>query len=119
MSKYPLIESMGLKAFYNYDSDEDVWFVDADQLEKALRDAPVVYGVPNGNWCDEKDKESCDNNKARLVCIQPLKKKTKAEAAIELLEEYDAMLKFREKDKFNTVDANTLQTDIKKVLEIK
>ena len=87
MIKYPLIEAMNLKVSYRYDTDSDSYFVYADDLEKALQDAPVLYGAnPNyGIW--DKYFGDNDSHTARLVCLQPIKKKTKAEAAIELLEE--------------------------------
>ena len=105
MSKYPLIESLGLKHYsiqtysfgiitepkYSICSD----FILASELEKALQDAPIVVKSDYSmDWVDGTEilggktgRENIATKTARLVCIQPIKKKTKAEAAIELLEE--------------------------------
>ena len=87
MSKYPLIGAMGLEIKEVLITHVRKGFcIEADDLEKALQDAPEVYGVPSGTWCDEDDQESCDTHTARLVCIQPIKKQTKAEAALEFVQ---------------------------------
>lgn len=88
MSKFSLIESMGLKVIYNYDSDDDFYFVKADDIEKALQAAPVVYSGKKENLTDQEwddMKMSNSTHTARVVCIQPLKKQTKTEAALEFV----------------------------------
>lgn len=95
MSKYPLIESMGLKVHYDYETGSDTYFVKADDLEKALQNALVVHGVVDSpEWytfkkdadVQPKNMDGKDVYKARLVCIQPIKKKTKAERIADLVE---------------------------------
>lgn len=107
MNEYPLIQVMGLKVY----QDEFSSVVRADDIEKALQDAPEVYGHGTQNW-DFLLGEN-DSHKARLVCIQPMKKKTKAEAAIELL---------REMIKDSSIELQGYEHDyalaIKKILEM-
>jgi hypothetical protein len=85
--KYPLIEAMGLQITYlKYPCETNI--VTADDLEKALQGAPVVYSKKKENPTDQEwddMKMSNSTHTARVVCIQPLKKQTKAEAALELV----------------------------------
>lgn len=99
MTKYPLIEAMGLKVLYNYDSndsDNDFYYVHASSLEDALQAAPFIYsGNPPDSWVALKNNctiepltlDGHEVFEARVVCIQPIKKQTKAEAALDLLKE--------------------------------
>lgn len=89
MTKYPLIEAMGLQVVFVMQTEEVMKFegVHAEQLEKALKAAQIWYGDKNlDSWTTSKVWADTTHT-ARLICIQPIKKKTKAEAAIELLEE--------------------------------
>ncbi len=81
--KFPMIKKLGLRL---WDQDNNTGWVKAEDLEAILQSAQVVYGVPGGNWCSEQDKESCDNYRALLLAVEPLKKKTKAEAALEFMQ---------------------------------
>ncbi len=86
MMKYLLIEAMGLQIQECIDKEAD--FVWACDLEKALQNAPVVYSGKKENPTDEEwDDLKMPNSThtARVVCIQPIKKKTKAEAALEFV----------------------------------
>ena len=108
MSNFPLIEAMGLNLHkidsYNY-------AVDADELEKALQDAPLWYGDPvYDSWSTANIKHH-NSHTARLVCIQPIKKKTKAEAAIELLIKIN-------NDRFHLPNNSDLTQQAKKILEM-
>lgn len=92
-TKYPLIESMGLRIADPF----GVAYVYADDLERVLREAPVVYGqIKNIDGQSTKDKHwvatqipNCgETHTARLVCIQPIKQKTREERLEELVREY-------------------------------
>lgn len=84
MSKYPLIQEMGLQITYlKYPCENNI--VTADDLEKALQAAPLWYGDKDlDSWSTVKVWADTTHT-ARLVCIQPIKKKTKAEAALEFV----------------------------------
>jgi hypothetical protein len=88
--KYPLIEAMGLQITYlKYPCETNI--VTADDLEKALQGAPVVYSGKKENPTDQEwddMKMSNSTHTARVVCIQLLKKQTKAERIAELVGEY-------------------------------
>jgi len=94
MTKYPLIQALGLNTYkvktYEFDLDngqkqsiyED--FVNPSELEKALQDAPVAYGNKNGTyWVNQRDED--DITQARLICVEPIKKKTKQDEALEFV----------------------------------
>jgi hypothetical protein len=105
MSKYPLIEAMGLTVF-QVEANPNEWidpkdkiifdYVSAASLEKALQDSPVVWGseksdsyfMPYLKFDSIELQDGSNAIKGRLVCIQPLKKKTKKEAALEFLEKF-------------------------------
>lgn len=85
MSKFPLVEAMGLEIYH----DEDFgYFVSIRDLEKALRDAPIVYQDKNFEYWGKSPTRGKEPLEARLICIQPLKKKTKTEAAIEFMQKF-------------------------------
>lgn len=81
MSKYPLIEKMGLKVA-KVDAGEVHWHeaVNATDLQAVLEKATVVYGsdemkVSKENyhgWYNEEVKG--DTHKALLICVEPIKK---------------------------------------------
>lgn len=83
MTKFPLIESLGLPILN--DEPYAIPVVVAMDLEKALRDAPIFYGTHTSCKLWDADFTDRDSHTARLVCIQPIKKKTKGDAAIEML----------------------------------
>lgn len=82
MSNFKMIERLGLdpRKDNRYESS---YFVDAEDLENLLQSAQVVYGL-EGHWTTTQ----CEYDKftGLLIDITPIKKKTKAEAALELLE---------------------------------
>jgi hypothetical protein len=111
MTEYPLIESMGLQIQKCIDQEAD--FVWACDLEKALQGAPVVYSGKKENPTDQEwddVKMSNSTHTARVVCIQPIKKKTQAEAAIDLLEELNQN---------KGLNLSNWENDIKRILEMK
>lgn len=82
MSKFPMIEKIGLSVF-----GMDV--IKAEDLESLLQSAKVVYGspdTPSDQLAWSNTQLDCDTHKALLLAVEPIKKKTKAEAALELLE---------------------------------
>lgn len=84
MSKFPMIEKIGLSVF-----GMDV--IKAEDLESILQSAQVVYGhvkqdMPHW-WGPRENGQFDDTHTALVIGITPLKKKTKAEAALELLQE--------------------------------
>lgn len=117
MSKFPMIEAMGLQVVSVMETSEVMAFegIHAAELEKALQDAPKIiqsdyYGI---EWTETNEilggktgRENIATKSARLVCIQPIKKKTKAEAALELLA------------KIHSGDSDWSKSDIEKVLEM-
>lgn len=87
MSEFKNIEKLGLTVWDN--RTPHCFVVDAEELEALLQSAQVVYGT-NEYRPDEyewsKNKLDSDTHCALLLAITPIKKKTKAEAALELLE---------------------------------
>jgi hypothetical protein len=80
MTDFPLIKNLLNLAVYDHTTR---LVVDACDLEKALQAAPVAYGKGTQDWNFLLGKD--DTHTARVVCIQPIKKKTKAEAALEFV----------------------------------
>lgn len=91
MSNFKNIEKLGLKVetCRNAFGDKD-FVITAISLEALLQSAQVVYGhVKQGKpnyWGPRENGQFDDTHTALVICITPLKKKTKAEAALELLE---------------------------------
>jgi hypothetical protein len=121
MTKYPLIEAMGINVHYDYNSD-DMYVVHAEDLEQALQGTPVIYsGNASESWIALKNNSTIepltldvrDVLEARVVCIQPIKKKTKAEAAINLLQE------ILELDEPKTLIIESIKQEARKILEMK
>ena len=105
MSNFKNIEKLGLHPIYMNGLHP---FVSAEDLELVLQSARVVYGV-KGSWTTTQ----CENDKftGLLIGITPLKKKTKAEAALELLERLESMSGI-----FNVAWP---KDDMKRILEMK
>ena len=82
MSNFKNIEKLGLKVF-------GVDVIKAEDLEALLQSAQVVYEVENSaginSWLHIEAIGA--KSKALLIGITPIEKKTKAEAALEFLEE--------------------------------
>ena len=87
MIKFPKIEKLGLSIAEWGDGDKTS-VVLAHELESILQSAQVVYGS-GFKYTDEFEwsshQLSSDTVSGLIICIEPLKKKTKAEAALELL----------------------------------
>ena len=84
MSKFPMIEKIGLKTLDL--RDENLYVVSAFDLESLLRSAQVVYGLEEGGtfwWATHQLSQ--DTHQAILIAITPIKKKTQAEAALEFV----------------------------------
>ena len=78
-----MIEKIGLRL---WDQDNNTGWVKAEDLEAILQSAQVVYGCPEGLFRTTGKPNEVDTHRALLLCVEPTKKKTKAEAALELLE---------------------------------
>lgn len=103
MTKFPLIEELGLKvlakengtmltsfpAQVGYD-----YFVLASDLERLLSQAPVVYGKwrPDGEhgWVTEEWSEKTDTHTARLIGVKEIKKDSAEDLLRDLLEKFEA-----------------------------
>ena len=87
MSNLKNIEKLGLTIF-DYKEPHHHFAVDAEELEALLQFAQVVYGASYRKSSESEgstEPMNVDTHRALLICIEPLKKKTKAEAALELL----------------------------------
>lgn len=87
MSKFKMIEKLGLN-IETWEGENNS-FVLAHDLEALLQSAQVVYGspdTPSDQLAWSNTQLDCDTHKAFLLAVEPIKKKTKAEAALELLE---------------------------------
>ncbi len=88
MSNFKNIEKLGLK-IWDYKDPHHHFAVDAKELEAYLQSAQVVYGspdTPSDQLAWSNTQLDCDTHKAILLAVEPIKNKTKAEAALELLE---------------------------------
>lgn len=89
MSKFKTIEKLGL-SITTWGGDPRTSAVLAQELETLLQSAQVVYGTKYKNTPDESEwathQLSQDTHSAILIGITPIKKKTKAEAALEFVE---------------------------------
>lgn len=68
--------------------------IKAEDLESLLQSAQVVYGspdTPSDQLAWSNTQLDCDTHKAFLLAVEPIKKKTKAEEALELLERLHSM----------------------------
>ena len=86
MSNLKTIEKLGLRIYDN--ANPHTLVVDAEELETLLQSAQVIYEVENSaginSWLHIEAIGA--KSKAILLYVEPIKKKTKAEAALELLE---------------------------------
>ena len=91
MSNFKNIEKLGL-SITTWGGDPRTSAVLAQELESLLQSAQVVYGLEEGGtfwWATHQLSQ--DTHQAILIAITPIKKKTKAEAALELLERLHSM----------------------------
>lgn len=90
MSKFKNIEKLGLDLLYAYQCDKKATVIHAEDLENLLQSAQEVYGhVKQGKpnyWGPKENGQFDDTHTALIIGITPIKKKTKAEAALELLQ---------------------------------
>ncbi len=88
MSNFKNIEKLGLK-IWDYKEPHHHFAVDAQELEEILQSAQVVYGspdTPSDQLAWSNTRLDCDTHIALLIGITPIKKKTKAEVALEFLQ---------------------------------
>ena len=113
MSNFPLVENLGLTVYAQTDIGSVVY---AEDLERILGYAQRVYGhfkqgKPNW-WGPTENGQFDDTHTAFIVGITPIKKKTKAEAALEFVSEVN-------KGKFNGWKVESVQAEAKRILEMK
>lgn len=92
MTSFPLTESLGVQVHGSADETYNGFggtmvsqpFVFVADLERALEQAPVVYGVASDpyNWGPVK---STDTHSARLLCVQPIVRDTHESVLRELV----------------------------------
>lgn len=81
MSNFKTIEKLGLEV--RTIAGCEVIF--AREIENLLQSAQVVYGnIEDYGW--SRKLIDTDTHRALLLCVEPLKKKTRAEAALEFVE---------------------------------
>ena len=89
MSRFKNIEKLVIDLLYAYQCDKKSTVINAEDLERILQSAQVVYGhVKQGKpnyWGPRENGQFDDTHTALIVGITPIKKKTKAEAALESL----------------------------------
>ena len=90
MSNFKNIEKLGLK-IWDYKDPHHHFAVDAEELERLLQSAQVVYGFPEAphfsGWSSmDKFPNKNPSHSALILGITFIKKKTKAEAALEYLQ---------------------------------
>lgn len=118
MSNFKNIEKLGLNVYLARPTrGEDIqWVVFANKLESILQSAQVVYGTKYKNTPDESEwathQLSQDTHSALLVGITPIKKKTKAEEAMELLSKIT-------NDGFHLPNNADIVQQAKRILEMK
>ena len=83
MSTFKMIEKLGL-SITTWGGDPRTSAVLAQELETLLQSALVVYRSKDGLWTH--DDYDDDTHTGFLIGVKTIKKKTKAEAALELLE---------------------------------
>ena len=86
MSRFQLIEKLGLTVWDI--RTPHCFVVDAEELEALLQSAQVVKRKKGTTlWTDDFTFFNYEpDEQGILLCVEPIKKKTKAEAALELLE---------------------------------
>ncbi len=87
MSNFKTIEKLGLTV-WDYKDPHHHFAVNAEDLESLLQSAQVVYEVENSaginSWLHIEAIGA--KSKAILLCVEPIKKKSKAEAALEFMQ---------------------------------
>ena len=89
VSNFKNIEKLGLN-IWDYKDPHHHFAVDAKKLEEILQSAQVVYGYPEDpfftGWNGmDKFPNKNPSHQALLICVEPYKKQTKAEAALEYI----------------------------------
>ena len=110
---FPLIKKLGLTVWDN--ANPHTLVVDADELESLLQSAQVVYGsgfksTDEVEWSTHQLKN--DTMSGLIIGITPLKKKTKAEAALEFVEKFKS-------GKLSHVGYLEAEQEAKRILEMK
>ena len=109
MSNFKNIEKLGLRVH----SVSGLTVVSADSLEELLQSAQVVYGLEEGGtfwWATHQLSQ--DTHQAILIAITPIRKQTKAEAALEFIK------KCKDGDIYE-MHANEVMKEAKRILEMK
>ena len=91
MSKFKMIEKLGLEIIAPYRASGTEMVI-AEDLEDLLQSAQVVYGakgLPGDGMIWQGKQHNVDTHLALLIGITPIKKKTKAEAALEFIRELE------------------------------
>lgn len=109
MSNFKTIKKLGL-SITTWGGDPRTSAVLAQELETLLQSAQVVYGNSRYGWAFEKD--DAYTHTALILAITPLKKKTKAEAAFELLSKIT-------NDGFHLPNNADIVQQAKRILEMK
>ena len=88
MSNFKNIKKLGL-SITTWGGDPRTSAVLAQELETLFQSAQVVYGspdTPSDQLAWSSTQLDCDTHKAILLAVEPIKKKTKAEAALEFMQ---------------------------------
>lgn len=91
-SQFPLSRAAGLGIWYDAEWTHDgkgfvAHMIEADQVEKMLAEAPVVYGHGK-SWIEGGPNHDpvISTHSAKLVCIEPIKRDTAESLLRELVE---------------------------------
>lgn len=115
MSTFKIIGNLGIDLLYAYQCDRKATVIYAEDLEALLQSAQVVYGspdTPSDQLVWSNTQLDCDTHKDFLLAVEPIKKKTKAEAALELLSEIT-------NDRFHLPNNADIVQQAKRILEMK
>jgi len=112
VSNFKNIKKLGL-SITTWGGDPRTSAVLAQELESLLQSAQVVYGLEEGGtfwWATHQLSQ--DTHQAILIAITPIKKKTKAEAALEFIK------KCKDGDIYE-MHATEVMKEAKRILEMK
>lgn len=114
MSNFKNIRKLGL-SITTWGGDPRTSAVLAHELETLLQSAQVVYGASykkatESEWSTEP--MNVDTHRALLLCVEPIKKQTKAEAALEFIK------KCKDGDIYE-MHANEVMKEAKRILDMK
>lgn len=113
--EFPISNKLGLKAIYKLEQGYGHYVFNGEAVFKAkdvetlFQSAQVLYRSKDGLWTH--DDYDDDTHKGLLIGVEPIKKKTKAEAALEFVEKC--------RDDIFTMRVDDLVTEAKRILEMK